>query len=180
MGLFDVITIPDDKEQYRIAPDNRTNERLAIFVIDPDGDPVGFIPPSENRYDQILRVKFGLNQDSFEALRRDKLSSWKITEVILYPEAISIRHENAYEKPVLDLGGTRIHHGVRAEQAFTETIPYENITDNKTVLSIQLVDDKNEVKKEWITTVSKGMATVTKIPDNASFKTKRKIRLSHP
>lgn len=156
-------------EQYRITAE--PGEYLRLY--DPLRDhPSFFIPPSENRYDQILRIKFGLGQDSFEQLRRDQFPSWKITEVIFYGPALSIRHTTVFDKPIAKAEGIRLYHGVRAEQSFIETIPYENISAGNFSLKLKLLNAKDEARAKWSASIGKDKITIT-TPGNMQYEITR-------
>lgn len=145
-------------EQYRITAE--PGHYLKLYSVNPDKTFPDFVPPMENCYDQILRVKFGLDQSAFQKLRNDQLSSWKITEVIFYDAALSIRHENVFNKPILKDPGVRTRHGVRAEQIFTETIPYYNISATDFAIKIKLITPSGETKASWRTTIDKKKVTI--------------------
>ena len=144
-------------EPYEFSPNDILHRIVAgpgcyleLYTVDSNDEYLPFIPPYENRYNQILLLRFGLNQETFEKIRNDQLASWKITAVTFYNAAFSIRHEVVYDKPVLKQPGVRTFHGVRAEQAYTETIPYDNITPNDFTLKIDMIGGHEQAETSWI------------------------------
>ncbi|MBR3594851.1 hypothetical protein IKL45_01255 [Candidatus Saccharibacteria bacterium] len=147
-------------EQYRITAE--PGHYLELFFMNPDKTLSDFIPPQENSYDQILRVKFGLDQNTFQKLRNNRLPSWKISEVIFYGAAMAIRHEHIYDKPILTDPGVRPRHGVRVEQIFTETIPYDNISTTDFTLKVKLVvAATTQARAGWTIPITKDKVFIT-------------------
>lgn len=134
-----------------------SEHQLKIYTIDEDDFESEFVPPQENRYNQLLQVKFGLNADTFSAIRRDSVPNWKITKVVFYNSAFSIRHENIYDKPVLKYSAANAYSGFRAEQILTETIPFDNIMNGaaEKTIKIDLVCRDMRTEASWIIDISK-------------------------
>ena len=83
------------------------------------------------------------------------MPSWKITKIIFYSSAFSVRHETVFDKPVMKYSNINTLHGIHAEQALTETIPFDNITQGDITLKIDMVDEDKRIEASWIVSILK-------------------------
>ena len=165
--MMEAFAFSHNDEQYRITA--RPGEYLKLYSIDNDDDLIDFIPPPENRYDQILRVKFGLGQDTFQKIRHDQFPSWRITEIIFYGAALSVCHTCVFDKPIMKQSGSRPFHGVHAEQVYTETIPYENISPGDSSFSVKVFNTAdNELRDDVTVSVFKNDVVIVP-PNNMEY-----------